>query len=80
MILRLIYDLVERHQLTTVMVTHQMEQAIAFGNRLWMMDEGKVIFEANDEAKQDLTVEDLLDQFQAIRGKKMANDRALLTK
>ncbi|MDQ0159952.1 ABC transporter ATP-binding protein [Alkalibacillus salilacus] len=80
LILRLTRDLVERHQLTTVMVTHQMEQAIAFGNRLWMMDEGKVIFEANDEVKQDLTVEDLLDQFQAIRGKKMANDRALLTK
>ncbi|WP_411955031.1 ABC transporter ATP-binding protein [Alkalibacillus sp. S2W] len=80
LILRLTRDLVEHHQLTTVMVTHQMEQAIAFGNRLWMMDEGKVIFEANDEAKQDLTVEDLLDQFQAIRGKKMANDRALLTK
>ncbi|MET3683494.1 putative ABC transport system ATP-binding protein [Alkalibacillus flavidus] len=80
LILRLTRDLVERHQLTTVMVTHQMEQAIAFGNRLWMMDEGKVIFEANDETKQDLTVGDLLDQFQAIRGKKMANDRALLTK
>ncbi|PKR78303.1 ABC transporter ATP-binding protein [Halalkalibacillus sediminis] len=78
LILKLTRELVEKHSLTTVMVTHQMEQAIDFGNRLWMMDEGQIIFEANDEEKDNLSVSDLLKAFQDIRGKKMANDRALL--
>ncbi|WP_188207084.1 ABC transporter ATP-binding protein [Alkalibacillus aidingensis] len=80
LILKLTRELVEKHNLTTVMVTHQMEQAIDFGNRLWMMDEGKIIFEANGADKDRLTVADLLQNFQDIRGKKMASDRALLAK
>ncbi|SEP81949.1 ABC transporter ATP-binding protein [Piscibacillus halophilus] len=80
LIINLTKDLVEKHQLTTVMVTHQMEQAIDLGNRLWMMDEGNIIFEANEQAKKDLTVPDLLNEFEKVRGKRMANDRALLAK
>ena len=80
LILSLTRELVEKHSLTTIMVTHQMEQAIDFGNRLWMMDEGKIIFEAEDEEKDKLTVPDLLEAFQEIRGTKPANDRALLAK
>lgn len=80
LILSLTRELVEKHSLTTIMVTHQMEQAIDFGNRLWMMDEGKIIFEAEDEEKDKLTVPDLLEAFQEIRGTKLANDRALLAK
>ncbi|GAA0471586.1 ABC transporter ATP-binding protein [Alkalibacillus silvisoli] len=80
LVLRLTRELVEKHSLTTVMVTHQMEQAIEFGNRLWMMDEGKIIFEANDDEKDELTVPDLLQNFEDIRGKRMASDRALLSK
>ncbi|WP_027963871.1 ABC transporter ATP-binding protein [Halalkalibacillus halophilus] len=78
LILKLTRDLVEQHQLTTVMVTHQMEQAIDFGNKLWMMDEGKIIFEAEGEGKSELTVADLLQNFQNLRGKNMASDKALL--
>lgn len=80
LILSLTRELVEKNSLTTIMVTHQMEQAIDFGNRLWMMDEGKIIFEAEGEEKDQLTVPDLLNAFQDIRGKKMANDRTLLAK
>lgn len=78
LIIELTKNLVEKHQLTTVMVTHQMEQAISLGNRLWMMDEGRIIFEANEETKQNLTVNDLLQEFEKIRGKKLASDRTLL--
>lgn len=79
LVTRLTKELVERHQLTTLMVTHQMDQAIELGNRLMMMDAGQIIFEANEEDKKDLTVEQLIAKFQEIRGKKMANDRSLLT-
>ncbi|GEL78368.1 ABC transporter ATP-binding protein [Tenuibacillus multivorans] len=80
LIINLTKDLVKKHKLTTVMVTHQMEQAIDLGNRLWMMDEGSIIFEANEERKKDLTVPDLLSEFENIRGRRMASDRALLAK
>ncbi|MFD2639429.1 ABC transporter ATP-binding protein [Piscibacillus salipiscarius] len=80
LIIKLTKDLVEKQQLTTVMVTHQMEQAIELGNRLWMMDEGSIIFEANEEQKQDLTVPDLLNEFEKVRGKRMTSDKALLMK
>ncbi|RPF52046.1 ABC transporter ATP-binding protein [Aquisalibacillus elongatus] len=80
LIINLTKDLVEKQQLTTVMVTHQMDQALELGNRLWMMDEGEIIFEADDENKQDLTVPDLLKEFENVRGKRMASDRALLAK
>ncbi|MGM8214714.1 ABC transporter ATP-binding protein [Bacillaceae bacterium W0354] len=80
LIIQLTKELVERHQLTTVMVTHQMEQAISLGNRLWMMDEGTIIFEADEDKKKDLTVPDLLQEFENIRGRKLASDRTLLAK
>ncbi|MBO8156216.1 MAG: ABC transporter ATP-binding protein [Bacillaceae bacterium] len=79
LITRLTEEIVARHQLTTLMVTHQMDQAIKLGNRLMMMDAGQIIFEANEEEKKNLTVEQLIAKFQEIRGKKMANDRSLLT-
>ncbi|QHS21632.1 ABC transporter ATP-binding protein [Virgibacillus sp. MSP4-1] len=72
-------ELVRKHQLTTLMVTHQMDQAIELGNRLFMMDEGQIIFDANAEQKAGLTVEDLINEFQNIRGKKFDNDRAVLS-
>lgn len=78
LITRLTKTLVEKDKLTTLMVTHNMEQALSLGNRLLMMDNGQIIFTADDQEKEKLTVPDLLEAFQQIRGKAMANDRALL--
>jgi len=49
--------------LTTIMVTHNMQQALDLGNRLIMMDKGEIIYEANEEEKKTLTVERLMDEF-----------------
>ncbi|GAA0344493.1 ABC transporter ATP-binding protein [Bacillus carboniphilus] len=79
LITKLTKEIVADHQLTTLMVTHNMQQAIDLGNRLIMMDKGQIIFEANEEEKKSLTVKDLLDEFQRIRGEQMANDRSILS-
>ncbi|RIW33265.1 ATP-binding cassette domain-containing protein [Bacillus salacetis] len=71
-------EIVDKYQLTTLMVTHNMQQAIDLGNRLIMMDKGEIILEVNEEQKKDLTVEGLLKEFQRIRGTQMASDKAIL--
>lgn len=71
-------ELVSVHQLTTLMVTHNMQQAIDLGNRLIMMDQGKIIFEASEEQKKNLTVSDLLHEFKQIKGSQALSDRMLL--
>lgn len=75
LVIRLTHELVERHGLTTLMVTHNMHQALSMGNRLIMMHEGKIIHELSGEAKGAATVEDLLHQFEKI---KAVTDRTLL--
>ena len=60
------------------MVTHNMNDAITHGNRLIMMNEGKIIFDVSGEEKKNLTVEMLLSQFTKASGSEFANDRALL--
>ncbi len=72
-------QIVAQHNLTTLMVTHNMEQAIRLGNRLIMMDGGQVIFSAEGKEKEELTVERLLEEFQRIRGSQFASDRAVLS-
>lgn len=67
------------NHLTAMMVTHNMRDAIAHGNRLIMMHEGKVILNISGEEKQKLTVEDLLHQFEKVSGEEFANDKALLS-
>ena len=69
--------IVEADGLTTLMVTHNMEQAIALGNRLIMMHEGRIIYQASAEEKKDLTVETLLGEFSKLKGATLG-DRALL--
>jgi putative tryptophan/tyrosine transport system ATP-binding protein len=69
--------IVKENHLTALMVTHNMQQAIDLGNRLIMMDRGEIIFEANHQRKKELTVEQLLKEFQQIRGGTMT-DRAVL--
>jgi putative tryptophan/tyrosine transport system ATP-binding protein len=71
-------EIVQQNNLTTLMVTHNMQQALDLGNKLIMMDKGQVIFKANEKDKQKLTVEKLLEEFQRIRGEKMNSDRAVL--
>lgn len=78
LITRLTKEIVEEFHLTTLMVTHNMEQAIRLGNRLIMMDKGKIILDIDEEHKQDLTVEKLLREFENIRGEKFVDDRVVL--
>ncbi len=70
--------IVAEENLTTLMVTHNMEQALKLGNRLIMMHEGRIVFEASAEQKQNLTVPLLLAEFAKIKGASF-DDRALLT-
>ena len=78
LILRLTEEIVGEFGLTTLMVTHNMEQAIRLGNRLIMMDHGRIILDVAGEEKRGLTVEKLLQKFEEIRGEKLANDRLIL--
>ena len=79
LITKLTRQIVDQYALTTLMVTHNMQQAIDLGNRLIMMDKGQIILEVNEQEKKGLTVEGLLHEFQRIRGSKLASDRALLS-
>ncbi|WP_428912506.1 ABC transporter ATP-binding protein [Niallia sp. Krafla_26] len=78
LITNLTREIVQKNQLTTLMVTHNMQQALDLGNRLIMMDKGQIIFQANREEKKQLTIEKLLAEFQRIRGEQMSSDRAML--
>ena len=71
--------IVNENKLTTLMITHNMRDAIDHGNRLIMMYEGKVIIDVEGEDKKKLTVEDLLALFTKASGKEFANDRAILS-
>lgn len=71
--------IVGRDHLTTIMITHNMKDAIAHGNRLVMMDSGKIIYDVSGEAKKKLTVSDLLRKFEEVSGSEFANDRMILS-
>ena len=71
--------IVTENKLTTLMITHNMNDAIAHGNRLIMMYDGRVVVDVEGEEKKRLTVEDLLNLFVKASGKEFANDRALLS-
>ncbi|UZP69058.1 ABC transporter ATP-binding protein [Desulfovibrio mangrovi] len=77
-ILELTHNIVATQKLTTLMVTHNMHQALTFGNRLIMLDRGEVILDVSGEEKKNLTVDDLLQRFYALRGEAMGSDRLLL--
>ena len=71
--LQLTEEIVARDNLTTLMVTHNMKNAIQYGNRLIMMDAGRVVVDIRGEEKKSLTVRDLLEKFN------IENDRMLLS-
>ncbi len=77
-VLELSDKFIEENNLTALMVTHNMRDAIAHGNRLIMMNEGRIILDVSGEEKKNLTVEELLEEFAKLSGSEFANDRALL--
>ena len=79
-VLSLSDSLIKENNLMTMMVTHNMHDAIAYGNRLIMMNEGRIILDISGEEKKNLTVEMLLHKFEEVSGSEFVNDRALLSK
>lgn len=77
-VLSLSDKIIEEHHLTALMVTHNMKDAIAHGNRLIMMHEGKIIYDVRGEEKKKLKVSDLLAKFEEVSGGEFANDRMIL--
>ena len=77
--LKLTEEIVSERHLTTLMVTHNMADAIRLGNRLIMMHEGNIIFDVAGEEKKSLTVPDLLQKFEEASGGELTNDRMLLS-
>lgn len=78
-VLELTEQIVTERGLTTLMVTHNMNDAIRLGNRLIMMCDGRVIYDVSGEEKGRLTVPDLLRKFEEVSGGELANDRMLLS-
>ncbi|MDP9858382.1 putative ABC transport system ATP-binding protein [Olsenella profusa DSM 13989] len=78
-VLDLTQRLVDEHHLTTLMVTHNMNDALRLGNRLVMMNEGTIIYDVAGAEKERLTVADLLQKFEDVAGSEFANDRVLLS-
>lgn len=70
--------IISKDNLTTLMITHNMRDAIAHGNRLIMMHEGRIILDIRGEEKKHLTVEDLMHEFEKSSGEAFASDKALL--
>lgn len=79
-VLELTKEMVEEQNLTALMVTHNMKDAIQIGNRLIMMHEGRIIYDVAGEKKKQLQVEDLLKKFEEASGEEFANDRMMLAR
>jgi putative ABC transport system ATP-binding protein len=71
--------IVKEHGLTTLMITHDMRDAIQHGNRLIMLNEGRIILDISGEEKKRLTIEDLLHKFEEVSGEEFSNDQAILS-
>ncbi|MGO5022714.1 ABC transporter ATP-binding protein [Lawsonibacter sp. LCP25S3_G6] len=78
-VLNITRDVVAEHHITTLMVTHNMHQALELGNRTLMMDNGNIILDVQGEQRSHMTVNDLLEQFRVGAGKNLDNDRILLS-
>lgn len=78
MVMQLTEKIVTGHDLTALMITHNMEHAIRYGNRLVMLHQGKIVVDVAGEAKKNLTVPDLLDLFRQNSGERLASDELVL--
>lgn len=77
-VLEISEKIIENETLTTIMITHNMKDAIRYGNRLLMFDEGKIILDVRDEEKKNLTIEKLLEKFSSSTG--VISDQLILAK
>ena len=78
-VLKLTRDIVDEHHITTLMVTHNMHQALGMGNRTLMMNGGDIVLDVKGEERAGMPVDDLLERFRAGAGKNLDNDRILLS-
>ena len=78
-VLQLTKDITRERNITCLMVTHNMNQALELGNRLLMMDSGHIILDAKEEEKKNLTVQNLIDRFREIAGRALDTDRVVLS-
>lgn len=78
-VLELTKKIVAENNITTMMVTHNMQNALDLGNRTLMMDSGSIVLDIRDDERKNLTVNDLLEKFRIGAGKKLDNDRILLS-
>ena len=78
MVMELTQKIVESHDLTTLMITHDMNHAIAYGNRLIMLYQGKIVVDVKGEEKKNLTVEDLIRLFHQNSGETLVSDELVL--
>ena len=76
-VLQITRDVVAEHHITTLMITHNMQDALDLGNRTLMMDSGRIVLDLKEE-RSGMTVPDLLERFKAGAGKHLDNDRILL--
>lgn len=79
-VLELTKQIIAERKLTCLMVTHNMHQALELGNRTLMMDGGQIVFDVEGEERSKLTMDDLLEKFCINAGKRLENDRILLSK
>ena len=78
-VLKLTKDIIKERNITCLMVTHNMHQALELGNRTLMMDSGHIVFDVSGGERDKLTVDDLLEKFKDNAGKSLDNDRILLS-
>ena len=78
-VLQLTRQIIEEHHITTMMVTHNMRNALDLGNRTLMMSAGHIVLDIAGKEREGLTVEDLLERFRAGTGHALDNDRILLS-
>lgn len=77
-VLKLSNRIIKENNLTTLMVTHNMKNALKYGKRLMMMHEGRIILDIKGKEKQKMTVESLLDRFGNVSGEEFADEQVLL--
>ena len=78
-VLEITKNVVAEHNITTMMITHNMNDALTLGNRTLMMDSGRIVLDIKGEEREGLTVPDLLERFKSGAGKGLDNDRILLS-
>ena len=79
-VMKLSERIAKEHHITTMMITHDMEQALRLGSRTLMMDSGRIVLDIKGEERDGLTVDGLLEKFSVGVGKELDNDRILFSK